>query len=69
MAHLFEPFTLRGVTLRNRIGVSPMCMYSYERRLFQRLAGGPPGLARSRRGRPDYRRSHRGRSARADHPG
>lgn len=27
-AHLFEPFTLRGVTLRNRIGVSPMCMYS-----------------------------------------
>jgi 2,4-dienoyl-CoA reductase-like NADH-dependent reductase (Old Yellow Enzyme family) len=30
MPHLFEPFTLRGVTLRNRIGVSPMCMYSYE---------------------------------------
>lgn len=28
MAHLFEPFTLRGVTLRNRIGVSPMCQYS-----------------------------------------
>jgi 2,4-dienoyl-CoA reductase-like NADH-dependent reductase (Old Yellow Enzyme family) len=26
--HLFEPFTLRGVTLRNRIGVSPMCQYS-----------------------------------------
>ena len=25
---LFEPFTLRGVTLRNRIGVSPMCQYS-----------------------------------------
>jgi 2,4-dienoyl-CoA reductase-like NADH-dependent reductase (Old Yellow Enzyme family) len=25
---LFEPFTLRGITLRNRIGVSPMCMYS-----------------------------------------
>jgi len=29
MPHLFDPFTLRGVTLRNRIGVSPMCMYSY----------------------------------------
>ena len=28
MAHLFEPLTLRGVTLRNRIGVSPMCQYS-----------------------------------------
>jgi 2,4-dienoyl-CoA reductase-like NADH-dependent reductase (Old Yellow Enzyme family) len=28
MAHLFDPLTLRGVTIRNRIGVSPMCMYS-----------------------------------------
>lgn len=27
MAALFTPFTLRGVTLRNRIGVSPMCQY------------------------------------------
>jgi 2,4-dienoyl-CoA reductase-like NADH-dependent reductase (Old Yellow Enzyme family) len=26
--HLFSPLTLRGVTLRNRIGVSPMCQYS-----------------------------------------
>jgi 2,4-dienoyl-CoA reductase-like NADH-dependent reductase (Old Yellow Enzyme family) len=26
--HLFSPFTLRSVTLRNRIGVSPMCQYS-----------------------------------------
>lgn len=25
---LFQPYTLRGVTLRNRVGVSPMCMYS-----------------------------------------
>ena len=25
---LFEPFTLRGVTLRNRIAMSPMCQYS-----------------------------------------
>ena len=29
MTHLFEPLTIKGVTLRNRIGVSPMCMYSY----------------------------------------
>jgi len=26
--HLFEPLTLQSVTLRNRIGVSPMCQYS-----------------------------------------
>lgn len=25
---LFEPITLRSITLRNRIGVSPMCQYS-----------------------------------------
>src|SRR5665213_1504128 len=25
---LFEPLKLRGVTLRNRVGVSPMCQYS-----------------------------------------
>ena len=30
MAHLDDPFTLRSVTLRNRIGVSPMCQYSSE---------------------------------------
>ncbi|MFN8443808.1 MAG: NADH:flavin oxidoreductase/NADH oxidase [Caldilineaceae bacterium] len=30
MSHLFDPLTLRGVTLRNRIGVSPMCQYSAE---------------------------------------
>ncbi len=28
MSHLFEPLTLRGVTLPNRIAVSPMCQYS-----------------------------------------
>lgn len=26
--HLFEPLTLRSVTVRNRIAVSPMCQYS-----------------------------------------
>jgi 2,4-dienoyl-CoA reductase-like NADH-dependent reductase (Old Yellow Enzyme family) len=30
MPHLFEPLTIKSVTLRNRIGVSPMCMYSSE---------------------------------------
>lgn len=28
MSALFAPLTLRGLTLRNRIGVSPMCQYS-----------------------------------------
>jgi 2,4-dienoyl-CoA reductase-like NADH-dependent reductase (Old Yellow Enzyme family) len=28
MPGLFDPLTLRGVTLRNRVGVSPMCQYS-----------------------------------------
>ena len=28
--HLFSPLTIKSVTLRNRIGVSPMCEYSSE---------------------------------------
>ncbi len=28
MTSLFSPLTLRGLTLKNRIGVSPMCQYS-----------------------------------------
>jgi 2,4-dienoyl-CoA reductase-like NADH-dependent reductase (Old Yellow Enzyme family) len=28
MSKLFTPFTLKGITLRNRIAVSPMCQYS-----------------------------------------
>lgn len=28
MPHLLEPLTLRGATLRNRLGVAPMCQYS-----------------------------------------
>ncbi len=28
MAHLFQPFTQRGITLRNRLVISPMCQYS-----------------------------------------
>lgn len=27
MSHLFEPYSLRGVTFRNRVVMSPMCMY------------------------------------------
>jgi len=27
MTDLFDPLTLRGVTIRNRIGISPMCQY------------------------------------------
>jgi 2,4-dienoyl-CoA reductase-like NADH-dependent reductase (Old Yellow Enzyme family) len=30
MSHLFDPLKIRGVTFRNRIGVSPMCQYSYD---------------------------------------
>jgi 2,4-dienoyl-CoA reductase-like NADH-dependent reductase (Old Yellow Enzyme family) len=30
MPHLFDTLTLRSVTFRNRIGVSPMCQYSSE---------------------------------------
>src|SRR3990172_3821876 len=28
MPHLFEPLTLRGVTMKNRIVMAPMCQYS-----------------------------------------
>ncbi len=28
--HLFQPLTIKSITLRNRIGVSPMCQYSSE---------------------------------------
>ena len=28
--HLFEPLSIKSITLRNRVGVSPMCQYSSE---------------------------------------
>ena len=28
MTHLFDPYQIKDITLRNRIGVSPMCQYS-----------------------------------------
>lgn len=30
MSGLFDPFSIKKITLRNRIGMSPMCQYSYE---------------------------------------
>src|SRR6266702_2310342 len=30
MPHLFDQLKLRGITLSNRIAVSPMCQYCYE---------------------------------------
>ncbi len=35
MSHLFAPLTIKSITLRNRIGVSPMCMYSSDDGLAQ----------------------------------
>ena len=63
MSHLFSEFRLRDVTYANRIGVSPMCQYSCDRRLRQRLAFRPSGGARGGRRRawssPRRRRSRR----------
>ena len=28
MSNLFDPITLRGLTIKNRVWVSPMCQYS-----------------------------------------
>jgi 2,4-dienoyl-CoA reductase-like NADH-dependent reductase (Old Yellow Enzyme family) len=52
MPLLFEPYTLKGTTLRNRIAVSPMCQYSAEdglitdwhRAHYAALARGGAGL-------------------------
>lgn len=30
MPHLFDSYQLKNVKLRNRIGISPMCQYSYD---------------------------------------
>ncbi len=32
MPAIFEPLTLRGLTLRNRVWIAPMCQYSVEKR-------------------------------------
>ena len=50
---LFDPLTLRSVTLRNRIAVSPMCQYSaadgvptnWERTAWARVSAANPRAA------------------------
>lgn len=52
MPHLFEPYSLKGATLRNRIAVSPMCQYmardgvvgDWHRVHYASLARGGAGL-------------------------
>jgi len=52
MPHLFAPYTIKGVTLRNRIAVSPMCQYmardgflnDWHHVHYPALARGGPGL-------------------------
>ena len=52
MPGLFDPYTLKGVTLRNRIAVSPMCQYmaidgvlnDWHRVHYASLARGGAGL-------------------------
>ena len=52
MPNLFDPYTLKGVTLRNRIAVSPMCQYmaregeagEWHRVHYASLARGGAGL-------------------------
>lgn len=39
---LLSPLTIRGVTLRNRVVMSPMCQYSAEEGM--REMGEPPSL-------------------------
>ncbi len=49
---LLSPLTIRGVTFRNRIAMSPMCQYSARRGPGQRLApraSRQPGRGRGRR--------------------
>lgn len=31
MPHLFDPLKIKDITLRNRVGVAPMCQYCYEK--------------------------------------
>ena len=68
-SRLFTPLTLGGVTLANRIAVSPMCQYSAEEGSatgwhLQHLGS----LSMSGAGAADPR-SHRGRAGRTHHPG
>ena len=68
MSHLFEPLTIKDITLRNRIGVSPMCQYSYTDGFSNDWQLAAPGRARGWRSRSGHHGSHRSRSARPHHP-
>jgi 2,4-dienoyl-CoA reductase-like NADH-dependent reductase (Old Yellow Enzyme family) len=62
---LLSPLTIRGVTLRNRIVMSPMCQYIAEGRAGGRLAPGPsrqPGGRRGGAGDGGGHGRHRGRA-------
>ena len=48
---LLSPLTIRGVTLRNRIVMSPMCQYCADGGAGRRLAPRPPRQPGRRRGR------------------
>ena len=62
MSALFSPATLRGVTLRNRIVVSPMCQYSAERGEANDMAHDPSRPPRAVGRRDAVHRGHRRRS-------
>ena len=67
MPHLFEPLTIRGVTLRNRIGVSPMPVQQ-RGRVRHRLAPRAPGVACRGQGRARADRGDRDRASRTHQP-
>jgi hypothetical protein len=57
MPDLFTPYTLKGVTLRNRIVMSPMTMYNSVDGKTRRLPRQLPGRAGGRRLRAGVRRA------------
>ena len=65
LAPMFQPFRLRGLTLENRVVVSPMCQYSAQDGAAERLAPRALRLARHRRRRPDVHRDDRRLDGRA----
>ena len=73
MSALFEPLTLRYLTLPNRVWMSPMCQYSAadggRTGSPERLALRAPGRAGGGRRRPDHHRGHRGQRRGPDQPG
>ena len=73
MSALFEPFTLRSLTIPNRVWMAPMCQYSAAPegpadRRARRLALRALRRARGRRHRPDPHRGHRGEPRGPDQP-